>query len=155
VFIKIRHHLRFGPDDYIVFFATGCLIAGTGVMYVEVDNLYIGPVIQKYPALAKAIPPARMEKIFKYGMLHQHVFFTLLWCCIFAIKAAFLAFFKKMINRMRSLTFYWWFIVMVLVPSWAVIVSLSFIQCPHFGTDAGPSVLRELLNISNALQCYA
>jgi hypothetical protein len=136
IFIKRKYKLRLYVDDYFVFYATACLIAGTAVLYLEVDNLYIGPVVAKYPDMTTAVPPARMKKIFDYGMIHQHVYFTLLWSSIFGVKFAFLAFFRKMIHRMKAMNIYWWVTLSTLVPAWVVIVIMGFFLCPRFRSEA-------------------
>ncbi|KAF2871563.1 hypothetical protein BDV95DRAFT_572287 [Massariosphaeria phaeospora] len=136
VFLKFRHKLSFGLDDYLLFFAASCLISGSGVLFLEIDNLYVGPAIQKDPSLVMHIDPVRMQSIFSNAIAHQHTFFTLLWTAIFTVKFSFLAFFYGMLNRMRTMKIYWWITAIVCVPSWATIVAIPFAICHHFGTES-------------------
>jgi hypothetical protein len=145
-------------DDYLVFYATACLIAGTAVLYLEVDNLYIGPILAMEPSMINAIPPGRMQKIFDYGMIHQHIYFTLLWSSIFGVKFAFLAFFRKMINRMKAMKIYWWMTLSILVPAWAAIVIMGFLLCPMFGAEASkfksdPMISHSHVHLQRIVYC--
>jgi drug/metabolite transporter (DMT)-like permease len=76
------------------------------------------------------------ERIFRYRIFLAVALF-LMWLSMGCVKLCFLAFFKKLIRQMPSMSRFWW---MTLVFNLAVIVygsTIYFVACPLLGPDKG------------------
>lgn len=136
--LKIRHSRNFHLDDYILFFGTACLIAGTGMLFSGLDSFYLGPVIQSQPELVSLVPPKFFPELqrqlgFIYAML------TLIWTTTFAVKLSFLAFFRDIVRAVPGMKWYYRATIWTTIVAWAYINSTPFIVCSQFGAKSGTS----------------
>lgn len=139
---RYRSERTLSLEDYLVAFATMCLIAETGTMYSFVSKMYIiDGATTNLSVLAFISRDADLTKeLLDSGMPTLVAYFTLGWLAIFAIKYSFLALFYKMLRNVnRRLTAYFWCTVAATGMSGIVVILESFILCPHFGADAGKS----------------
>lgn len=127
-------------EDYLVGFASICLVIETGLLYDFNRVLYMidGATLHK-PVLAYiGRDPELTKELLDSGPSTLVAYFTLGWLAIWAIKYSFLALFYKMLrNVSRKLTAYFWCTVAATGMSGVVVILESFILCPHFGADAG------------------
>lgn len=131
--LKYQGHLRL--DDVFLIIATACLCAATGILYHMCYFIYLH-------SAALLAPQVLPEVLAHYNDLlglqkTTYPFLALIWTTIFAIKGCFLAFMRPLVWHIsRAVNWYYWFIVVFCVISWAFVVADPFIICPYFGTDA-------------------
>lgn len=121
-------------DDFLLLFASVCLIAATILLNLGADSLYqVGAV--NATELAAMIPlkviSAAITKIQNY----TYPFGALIWACIFLVKFCYLAFFRLLIDRQKALVNYWRVTMVVVFLSACFDISSSFIGCSHFGSE--------------------
>ncbi|KAF2197974.1 hypothetical protein GQ43DRAFT_494580 [Delitschia confertaspora ATCC 74209] len=133
VVLKLLHRRKFSLDDYILFVGTACLIAGTGVLFYDFEYLYLGPAIQADPTLMSQLDSDSLRMLVNNEIKHLDAFFPLLWTTIFCVKFSFLAFFRSLIDNMKTITIYYRVTIALSVVSWAYIFCEPFIICPHSG----------------------
>ena len=127
-YLRLQKFRRLFVDDYFLFFAALCLIAGSSLLYVELPYIYTQVNVESgLQALdAGVIQDLVMENKLAYPVS------MLLWAAIFSVKFSFLFLFKSLIRRVRHLTILWWFVLAVLIPSAIVCICALFIACSKF-----------------------
>jgi hypothetical protein len=84
-----------------------------------------------------ASPAVRLDQLLQLQK-KVYPFLALIWTTTFAVKGCFLAFMRPLVWHIsRRVNWYYWFIVIFSVISWAFVVADPFIICPYFGVDAG------------------
>ena len=113
------------------------MIAATVLLLIIVPVIYWDEVLVLDPGAA-TIPPDFIQRVLRY---QQYIFsyLSITWTAIFAVKFAFLFFFRQMVDRVRPLEILWRVVLGVTAVSWAICVSAVFISCPHFGLAARSS----------------
>lgn len=154
---RSEHHLAL--EDWLVLFATICLVAETGLVYAFSRMVYfIDGATLNLPVLAFIGKDAALTKeLLTAGPSTLVAYFTLGWITIFSIKYSFLALFYKMLrNVSRNLLAYFWCTVAATGMACVVVILESFILCPHFGADAGECDRRGERSEANggAAQCF-
>ncbi|KAF1955250.1 hypothetical protein CC80DRAFT_447609 [Byssothecium circinans] len=133
-------------EDYLILFATICLICETGLVYSFIKTMYlIDATTLRLPVLghlarAKEGSPAHglFTDFLKTGPQVMNAYLTFGWFAVFAVKASFLALFYKMLRNVSKNLMTWFWITVTLTAMSAIIVVLEdFIICPQFG--AGPA----------------
>ena len=81
--------------------------------------------------------PGQLEYLLEISTTKIHAFLAFIWTTIFAVKFSFLAFFKKLIERVSKIHTYYWIVVAITAVSWPFLVVEPFILCHHFGFEAG------------------
>lgn len=105
------------------------------------------------------VPLDRLDDLLG-SLPYLHSFLSVIWTCIFSVKASFLALFRLMIrNVSKPPTIYYWTVVVYMILAWMFIVSESFILCPHFGPDQGEPAFAASRKIwskahSGTVKCY-
>lgn len=137
--LQIRIHRRLYLDDYFLLFACVCLTAGTALGYTNVASLYFVQGLNYNPThfyylLAKHVDIA--ANINKYERLY-YSYPALLWTAIFVVKFAYLAFFRRLIDRVRPLVIYWRVIVGITIVSFPICIISIYVACIKWGLEAG------------------
>lgn len=117
--IHLRMRMPLRLDDYLLLFACISLTAGTGLLYYEMSSIYYVQALQLSPAAASGTAasgsaPAeaeyeQLEAILKEVVFYQKfswAYLALTWAAIFAVKFAFLSFFRQLVNRLPRLHLY-------------------------------------------------
>ena len=133
----IRYHMyrRFQADDYLLFFALACSIAGIGMMYKLLPTIYLSAGLRDsnldtgklFELISKA----------EWFQARYHAYFALSWTAIFAVKFAFLAFFGRLVDRMGWIFTYWKITLGITAVSWVYCLVNGFIACQKKGLAAG------------------
>ena len=80
----------------------------------------------------------------------------LLWAVIFSVKITYLISFRRLLKEIRSMEFWWWSVVIALVPAGLLCMTLSFSICPTFSKDVFCKLLESLcflyLTMSSEMQ---
>ncbi|CAF9924735.1 MAG: hypothetical protein GOMPHAMPRED_003688 [Gomphillus americanus] len=128
---RLNQHGRLYLDDYFVFYAVIAAAACGGVAYSIRDQIYL----QIYVGLGWQAPAADFQDqmlIFEKRIMACS---ALIWSVIYAIKFSFLAFFRKLVDRVWKLEIYWWIVMAITTACGITSIPLSFIICAHFGND--------------------
>lgn len=132
--LTYQKHLRL--DDAFLILAAACLCAATGILYHVCYFLYL----HSAALLVPQVLPYVLSDFDELLQLQKKVypFLALVWTTTFAVKGCFLAFMRPLVwNISRTVNWYYWFIVIFCVISWAFVIVDPFIICPYFGLDAG------------------
>ena len=132
--IHVRRSLYL--DDYIVLAGAMCLCAATGLVYRNCDNYFLGDAMQLDHSLFLKVSPDRTNELLKSSYTYLYAFLALIWTTIFVVKLSFLAFFKRLIERVTKIQKYYWIVVVITLISWIFLVVEPLILCPHFGYDS-------------------
>ncbi|KAL8970734.1 MAG: hypothetical protein Q9183_001383, partial [Haloplaca sp. 2 TL-2023] len=150
--LQIRTYRCLHVDDYFHIFACLCLTAGTILGYIHVGNLYHNQKITYNPQYALWLAandlPRLVAAIETYQKLY-YVYTSLLWTSIFAVKVAYLGFFRRLIDRIRSLIVFWRVVLGITIVSFPVCVLSIYLGCTKWGLEAS-SELRSPLAIWSA-----
>ena len=133
---RIQVCLSLYLDDCIVLAGAMCLCAATRLVYRNCNNYFLGGTIQLDPFLFLKVSPDRTNELLKSSNTYLHAFFALIWTTIFAVKLSFLAFFKKLTERVTKIQNYYWIVVVITLISWIFLVVEPLILCPHFGYNS-------------------
>ncbi|KAI0171236.1 hypothetical protein BJ166DRAFT_217121 [Pestalotiopsis sp. NC0098] len=131
--LTYQKHLRL--DDAFLILAAACLCAATGILYHVCYFLYL----HSAALLVPQVLPYVLSDFDELLQLQKKVypFLALVWTTTFAVKGCFLAFMRPLVwNISRTVNWYYWFIVIFCVISWAFVIVDPFIICPYFGLDA-------------------
>jgi hypothetical protein len=149
--LKIHHRRSFLADDYILFFGTACLIAGTAVLFYQLDTLYLGPAIQADPELVFYLDAHDLNELIYNEIKYLDTFFSLLWTATFSVKFSFLAFFWKLVNAAENLRIFYRVTIVCTFIAWGFIICQPFIICPYFGWRSVKCYQQPNTRLYNAL----
>lgn len=128
IFARVRKEHRLYFDDGFFFLATVCLIAGSSLIFVDIPYIYL----QEDVEAGLQMPPADFLTQLIHSEKIQDAGTVLLATTIFSVKFSFLLFFQHLLRLQKALTYYWWFICILLVPSAAIFMFSNFIACDYF-----------------------
>lgn len=150
-YIRIVQTRKITVDDGFFYLAVAALIAGTTTCYVDIPYLYVQ---QNVDPKTTVITPAFINLLI-HSLKIQAATDVLLSTTLFAVKLSFLFFFHGLLRRLRSLTIWWWCILVIMVPFAVVFMSFIFIVCPYFDERvlvkcSTPSAMTKQNNILRA-----
>lgn len=138
VSVCARYYIRFAVqkeialDDAFLAFGTACLTAAMVVLYFNMDDMYFTEAMTYAPTrLGRPPQPQDMDRVFQFRKLVT-ASLILTWVAMMAVKFSFLALFKRLIDRIHSLTMYWWVVVAFNLAVTGYGASVYVIACPHF-----------------------
>ena len=104
LYIQLFVVKRFNLEDWILVFAVVSLIPATVLIFVSMQNLYndIDTVLEGSEQVLSVLETLPTES------RESNALTTLWWLSIFSVKFAYLAFFRKLISRVRGLSLWWW-----------------------------------------------
>ena len=103
-------------------------MAGTGLLYADIPFIYLQ--INVEAGLQK--PPTDLVEQLVHSEKLQDASTVLLSAAIFSIKFSFLFFFRHLIWQSKRLMYYWWFVLVICIPSAALVMFSDFIACRYF-----------------------
>ncbi|KAI8947304.1 hypothetical protein F4801DRAFT_517390 [Xylaria longipes] len=133
--IRLTYQKKLRLDDAFLILAAASLSAATGILYNICYFLYL----HSAALLAPQLLPYLLDHFDELLQLQKRVypFLALIWTTTFAVKGCFLAFMRPLVWHIsRAVNWYYWFIVVFCIISWAYVVAEPFIVCPYFGLDA-------------------
>ncbi|KAL8860836.1 MAG: hypothetical protein Q9178_002866 [Gyalolechia marmorata] len=128
IFIRAKLNRKIYVDDGFFFLAVVTLIAGTIMTYLDIPYIYLQ---QNVGAGTQAPPPDFTQQLIKSVKI-QYSAAVLLSTTIFAVKLAFLAFFRGLIRRLKKLEIWWWCVLAIVIPSSIILICSIFITCAYF-----------------------
>ncbi|MCJ1422479.1 hypothetical protein MMC29_000359 [Sticta canariensis] len=126
--LKTYRHLQ--VEDYSLIFACISLTASTILGYA--NELNYNPA-RYFHLVEEHVDVA--AHINAYERLY-YSYPCLLWATIFSVKFAYLAFFRRLVDRARPLVIYWRIVVGLSVVSFPVCVVSVYVVCVKWGLDA-------------------
>ena len=144
IIIRLRIQKRLYLDDGFLMFACICLTAATGVLYFGMSTVYMVEESSFEPTSAASISPSEESRLLQVIALIQRITWSyeaLSWGTIFAVKFAFLSFFRPLVDRLPSTHRYWKTVVLLTALVAPISVFDNLIACPKLGIDAREYVL--------------
>jgi hypothetical protein len=151
LWLRYRDEDLIRPEDYLVLFATICLLIETGLVYSFSRRLFVIDAATTHLSVLAYVAkdPGYASQLLQTGSTLV-AYLTLGWVAIFAIKFSFLTLFYRMLRNVnRKLMAYFWCTVAATAISGVVIILENFILCPKFGADAGTCQSVSLQTTSN------
>ena len=151
---QIKIHRRLYLDDYFLLFACVTLTAGTVLGYANIGNLYWDEEVNYNPAhiyylLAEHVDVgARIDTYQRLRLSYP----ALLWTSIFVVKFAYLAFFRRLIDRIPPLIKYWRVVLGISIVSFSICIISIYVSCVKWGLEAGQHVDIRLLSTGLILE---
>lgn len=141
----MRIHARKRPsaDDYFVFFGLASLIAGSGMLWSNLDSMYLIQVLYVDPSIAFKVKSNDLLTAMSHFMARQVTSLALLWTATFAVKFSFLAFFWQLVQSVDNIRTYYWFVVVATFVSWIFVIVEPFVLCHKFGMESGKSCVSQ------------
>ena len=142
VTIRMRSQKRLFLDDYLLLFSCVCLTAATALLYYGTAAIYFAENLSLNPShfatavAAGPVDPTIMRKMLEQLVLFQRInwsYLALTWTSIFAVKFAFLAFFRHLVDRVPALTLYWKVVLVITSVIYGFCVCDAFISCSKLG----------------------
>lgn len=128
--VRLKTYRRLFVDDIFLLFACICLTVTTILTYNMISDLYT-PYVQW-----ELMPPEVLgPRVTRY---QRTVFANLAisWTVIFAVKFAFLCFFRALVDRIKNWTTYWKVVLGVTTVSFCFVVNEGIAACPWVGTES-------------------
>ena len=130
---------RLQLDDCFLIFACICLVLSTFLLLWGLTSVLLLEKAELGQINGMTSDPANPVLILEQLRFFEDVnwaYLTLTWTTIFSVKAAFLAFFRHLVNRLHSMHVYWKAVVICTALVFVVAVCDAFITCSHVGTSA-------------------
>ncbi len=136
--IRFRYQKRLFADDYVLLFGCFSLIATFTLTIVMFEDTYFDMSLILGPGELVMQESASADFVNRILYYQQLSFSTevLNWVTIFAVKTAFLLFFRQLLDRLKALLTYWTVTVGIVVVSGIFCICSIFISCPHFGVSS-------------------
>lgn len=139
--LQIKINRRLHPDDYLLIFACVCLTPATVLGYIYRGDLYWNEVLDYNLGHVATLLMEHVDieaHIITYQRFY-HTYAALSKTSIFAVKFAYLAFFRRLVERIRPLILYWRVVLGITVISFPVCIITIYVPCTKRGLEAGKS----------------
>ena len=123
--LQLKFYHRLQLDDWFLIFACICLTTSTVLSYANVGDLYWSQELIYNPS-PLLHPTQEHVDVAAHIIAFQT---SLLWTVIFAVKFAYLAFFRRLVDRLRPLIIYWRIIVGISAVSFPICVISIYVSC--------------------------
>ncbi|KAL8984580.1 MAG: hypothetical protein Q9205_001497 [Flavoplaca limonia] len=128
IYVRAKLNHKFYVDDGFFSLAVITLIAGTIMTYLDIPYIYLQQNVQA----GSQAPPADFIQQLLTSVKIQNAAVVLLSTTVFAIKLAFLAFFRGLIRRLKKLEIWWWCVLVIVILSSIFLICANFITCPYY-----------------------
>ena len=129
-YVRLKVFGRFFLDDILVLSAFLIFLANVILYQVMLPTLYL--LIHVYGAVdtqgLSAIPPDFPAKLDFFFHAHMATNFAF-WCCLWAIKASFLAFFRKLGHNVARQNVLWWCALSITVIGFVINFAIWDYKC--------------------------
>ena len=139
-YVRIRIQKQFSIDDGVLLFGIACLISAMALLFTFVDKMYLVGALENGIPMVQ-LPADFIEQAFDFQKLVV-IALILTWCSMASVKFSYLFLFKKLINRVRSILIYWWFVVVFNALVAAYGASVYIVACPTFYNIEGRKSLQ-------------
>ncbi|KAF7895361.1 hypothetical protein EAF00_007175 [Botryotinia globosa] len=138
-YIRIRIQKQFAIDDTLIIVGILCITASIGLLFNYIDNLFMAEaLILGTSEIYTQLPKDFIQRIYDYSE-RSTISLMCAWGAIVSVKFSFLFFFKKLIDRIKSMTRYWWvvFVLNLIIAGYGM--AIYILACPHYNN---PQVLQ-------------
>ncbi|CAI6338090.1 unnamed protein product [Periconia digitata] len=135
IFVRLKYQKQLRLDDAFIVLAAICLCVATGNLYHICQYLYLHSAAVHVPELL----PLLLSEFDKLRGTHKKVypFLAMIWTTTFAVRGCFLAFMRPLVWHIsRAMNWYYWFVVVFSILSWAFVVANPFNICPYYGVES-------------------
>ena len=155
--LQLKLHHRLFLEDFFLFLAVLCLIASTTLTFYYMEIMYLSQELifnhDRFILLLEHDPSHADYIVDTFVNEGQPFYFAcpaLLWVSIFAVKFNYLAFFRRLIDRVKPLIIYWRFVVAVTIVSFPLCVLPLKVNRVKWGLDDSKSISTITIPWSNA-----
>ena len=109
LYIRLYLQKRFSVDDGLIVFGVLLLIAAMGMLYYFVDMMFLAEALLLHDnnvGLSSDI----IEQSLDFEKWAAISLITT-WVAVNSVKLSFLSLFRKLIDRLRPMVIYWWFVL--------------------------------------------
>ncbi|TGO58032.1 hypothetical protein BCON_0059g00110 [Botryotinia convoluta] len=138
-YIRIRIQKQFAIDDALIIVGILCITASIGLLFNYIDNLFMTEaLILGTSEIYTQLPKDFIQRVYDYSE-RSTISLMCAWGAIVSVKFSFLFFFKKLIDRIKSMTRYWWvvFVLNLIIAGYGL--AIYILACPHYNN---PQVLQ-------------
>ncbi|KAF2788172.1 hypothetical protein K505DRAFT_379079 [Melanomma pulvis-pyrius CBS 109.77] len=135
---RVRNDRRLLLDDWLVLFATVCLVTETGLVFHFSNVLYLSDALNTQLAVYLWIwkDEALLNELFGVKLAYMIAYFAFGWVTIFAVKYSFLALFYPMVTKVKTRLRIWYWVTVAATTIAGIFITLdAFVVCPRFGAD--------------------
>jgi hypothetical protein len=130
IYIHLHKRRKLALDDYLVLFATACLAVETGLLYHNLDMIFIEDSLAKNPLNIMLFTRGQVLNLLDNFLKWTNIWQSFAWTACYMIKLSFLAFFRMLTRDVsRRLTIYWWFVLIITLSSWIFNTVENIIIC--------------------------
>lgn len=135
MFIRGHFSQRIQIDDGLLLLACICLIGETILLYKAIPYIYFAQSLTATNGAGESLAVI-VEKIERFQKEFK-AFLVVTWAMIFLVKFSFLFFFRRIIDRLTNIIFYWKVVIVINVMIFGFAVSDGFIVCLKSDLSAG------------------
>ena len=132
LYIRLHVQKHFGVDDGLVVFGVLLLIAAMGMLYHFANMMYM------FEALSLGDKDIELSFNVIQDALSFKKWVTVslitTWVAINTVKASFLVLFRKLVDRIRPMIIYWWFVVAYTIIVGLYGITTYIVPCPKFNS---------------------
>lgn len=135
---RVRNDHKLLLDDWLVLFATVCLVTETGLIYHFSKVLYLSDALNTKLAVYLWIweDESLLEELSSAKLAYMIAYFAFGWVTIFAVKYSFLALFFPMVTKVKTRLIIWYWVTVAATTVAGIFITLdAFVVCPRFGAD--------------------
>lgn len=130
LFIRIRVQKQFAIDDAFILFGIALLTCAMGMLYFFVDEMYqVEALLLNDSTVIISIDTINQSLDFQKWAA---VSLIILWFAINSVKLSFLSLFRKLVDRVRVMVYYWWIVLIFTIMVWGYGITTYILPCPTF-----------------------
>ena len=141
LYVRLLVQKQFTLDDAFAVFGVCLLLASVVMLFQFVDNMFVAEALSMNP---EGLSMNLKSIASMPGVIHDALDFNkwitanniILWTATNTVKFSFLSLFRRLISRIRSMSLYWWVVVVYTILVWIFWVSTYFIPCPKIGNPS-------------------
>jgi hypothetical protein len=131
LYIRVFVQREFTFDDGLILVGFSCLVAGLVLFYTIAEEQFLVSDLtyNGVDALFRA-PPNWLDQVMDY---EKQVINSLLctWAAIVCVKMSFIFFFRKLVERIRSMMIFWWVVFIFNLGVCGYGFSVYVLACPN------------------------
>lgn len=137
--LQIKIYRRLHVDDYFLLLACICITASTILGYTKTGDLYWTEDLLLNPSRLSSLVTSEEDFINRANAYKRlsYAYPAFLWAAIFAVKFAYLTFFRRLVSRLRPLVIYWRLVLTITIISFLVCIISVYVGCLEWGLEAG------------------
>ena len=135
--MRVRLRQRLELDDGFLLMACICLTAGTVLLFDFMPDIYLLQHLRQDSASVSM--SSRIDVLKRSGWIAamENAYVALSQVVLYSIKASFLCFFRRLIDRLGTIVIHWRVTASITAISFLFGVCEAFIVCPETGLKAG------------------